>query len=163
MDASIIIPTFNRSDVLARTLRSLADLDYSPDRWEAIIVDDGSASDTEAVTTLLLKSTRAPVRYIRQLNSGAAAARNRGAAAARGRFLVFIDNDILVEPNFLRLHMEALNNNPGCWVVGRVVHPAELRSTPFGRYRDLTWEAFHCSHRENGIQATEGITAANLS
>src|SRR5262249_26253986 len=92
-----------------------------------------------------------------------AAARNRGAATARGRILVFIDNDILVKGDFLRLHVETLKSNPGCWVVGRVVHPPELQSTPFGRYRNQSWEAFHHSHTEAGIQTTQGITAANLS
>jgi len=61
------------------------------------------------------------------------------------------------------MHLESLVVNPGCWVVGRVVHPPELRSTPFGRYRDQSWEAFHRSHPESGIQPTRGITAANLS
>src|SRR5262252_4226302 len=111
MDASVVIPTFNRSDALLQTLRSLADLDYPADRWEAIVVDDGSGDDTEAVVAQWRESSDVPVRYIKQSNSGAAAARNRGAAAARGRILVFIDNDIVVERNFLRLHVETLNNN----------------------------------------------------
>lgn len=163
VDASIIIPTFNRSDALLQTLRALAESDYPQGRWEAVVVDDGSTDDTERVTTEWLNSTLVSVRYVRQSNSGAAAARNRGAGAARGRILVFIDNDILVKPDFLRLHLDALIANRGCWVVGRVVHPTELRSTPFGRYRDQSWEAFHDSHLEAGIQPTKGMTAANLS
>jgi GT2 family glycosyltransferase len=163
MDATIIIPTFNRSDALLETLRALTDLDYPPDRWEAVVVDDGSTDDTQAVMRRWLKATPAPVRYLRQSNAGPAAARNRGAYVARGRILILIDNDILVQPDFLRLHLETLVASPDCWIVGRIVHPRRLRSTPFGRYRDSSWEDFHLSHKEVGVQETDGITAANLS
>jgi len=48
-------------------------------------------------------------------------------------------------------------------VVGRLVHPSGLRDTPFGRYRDDCWEAFHRSHPEARVSETDGMTAANLA
>lgn len=163
MDATIVIPTFNRCDALLETLTALARMDYPADRWEAIIVDDGSTDDSAAAVQEFAERTGAPLRCFNQKNAGPAAARNRGAAGAQGEYLVFIDNDIIVEPDFLRAHLQTLRSNPGCWVVGRVVHPPRLRSTPFGRYRDSVWEAFHKSHGEAGVAETTGMTAANLS
>jgi GT2 family glycosyltransferase len=163
VDASLVIPTFNRCDALLETLTALARMDYPADRWEAIIVDDGSTDRTETSVREWIENTGAPIRYIKQLNAGPAAARNCGAAAAEGEALIFIDNDIIVKPDFVRAHLQTLSSNPGCWVVGRIVHPPELRATPFGRYRDDVWEAFNNSHAEDRVSETAGMTAANFS
>jgi GT2 family glycosyltransferase len=163
IDATLVIPTFNRSDALLETLQAIALVDYPAHGWEAVVVDDGSTDDTAMVVPKWIEQSGAPVRYLRQLNAGPAAARNRGAAAANGKYLIFIDNDIIIDPDFVRAHLETLTANPNCWVVGRVVHPAEIRSTPFGRYRDAVWEAFHESHSEDLVSETAGMTAANVS
>lgn len=163
MNASIIIPTFNRRDALLETLNGLLNLDYPCNDWEAIIVDDGSTDGTEGAVQKLLTERLAPIRYIRQPNAGPAAARNRGAALACGRLLVFIDNDILVAPDFLRLHLETHATYPGCWVVGRITHPEQLRRTPFGRYRDSLWEQFHEARASDEPADTDGMSAANVS
>jgi GT2 family glycosyltransferase len=162
MDASIVIPTYNRQAALVETLRGLLKMDYPTGRWEAVVVDDGSTDGTEEAVQGLV-SENIPVRYLRQANAGPAAARNHGAAEARGRILIFIDNDILVPANFLQMHLETLDTRPGCWVVGRIIHPPELRETPFGRYRDAIGEAFHAANGGNGLAETAGMTAANLS
>lgn len=163
MDASIIIPTYNRWDALRETLAALARSDYDASRWEVIVVDDGSTDETETSIGRFIVETGIRARYLRQTNSGPAAARNRGAREALGEALIFIDNDILVEPGFIRSHVEALAAHPGCWVMGRVVHPPELRRTAFGRYRDSVWEAFHETHADGRVSETSGMTAANVS
>src|SRR5262249_12219137 len=132
-------------------------------RWEVVVVDDGSSDGTEEAVRGWVAGRDVNVRYLRQANAGPAAARNRGAAAARGEALVFIDNDILVEPSFLRLHLEALATHPGCWVIGRITHPSAVRSTPFGRYRDALHEGFYDLYTAGGCCETDGLTAANLS
>jgi glycosyltransferase involved in cell wall biosynthesis len=98
MDISVIIPTYNRYDTLKLTLQALAIQDYPKDRYEVIVVDDGSKDDTPAIE-------REPfpfaLRYLRQANQGATVARNCAAAEARGDLLVFLDDDISVVPAFL--------------------------------------------------------------
>jgi len=163
LDATVIIPTFNRSDVLQRTLARLGLVEHPPERWEVVIVDDGSTDDTEAVAARWIESQRFAARILRQANAGPASARNRGAAAARGRFLLFIDNDIAVPADFVRRHCEALAAQPRSLVGGRVVHSERLRLTPFGRYRDSVWEQFHRSHPSDRISETTGVTGQNLS
>jgi GT2 family glycosyltransferase len=163
MDATIVIPTYNRHDALLATLATLARVESPADGWEAVVVDDGSTDATPTVVPEWIARTGAPVRYVRQANAGPAMARNRGAAAARGRCLIFIDNDIGVPHGFVRGHVDALAAHPGCWIVGRIVHPAAIRETPFGRYRDSLWEAFHRAHGGQGIAETTGMSAANVS
>lgn len=163
VEATVVIPTYNRKSAIVQTLGALARNDDRLHSWEAVVVDDGSSDGTDAAVERWAKRHGAPIRFIRQVNSGPAVARNRGAAAATGRTLIFIDNDILVEPDFVAKHLETLAANPGCWVVGRVVHPPELLRTPFGRYRNSLWEQFHEAHGDRGIAETAGITAANLS
>jgi glycosyltransferase involved in cell wall biosynthesis len=163
LDATVVIPTFNRCDVLQRTLARLGLVDHPPERWEVVIVDDGSTDDTQSVVARWIENQRFAARILRQTNAGPASARNRGAAAAQGRFLLFLDNDISVPADFVRRHCEALASQPKSLVGGRVVHSERLRETPFGRYRDSVWEQFHRSHPPDRISETTGVTGQNLS
>jgi glycosyltransferase involved in cell wall biosynthesis len=87
MSISVIIPTYNRSALLDRCIRSL--IAAAVPALEIIVVDDGGTDDTEA----LLTATYPQVRYVRQVNSGPAAARNLGFSLSTGRYVAFIDSD----------------------------------------------------------------------
>lgn len=103
---SIIVPTFNRRDVL---LDGIASVVAARRPWpcELIVVVDGSTDGTlEAVEDLDLPL---PLTVLFQGNQGAAAARNLGAAAARGERLLFLDDDMTVDPELLVEHDRALN------------------------------------------------------
>jgi glycosyltransferase involved in cell wall biosynthesis len=163
VEASIIIPTHNRCDVLLQTLEALAATDYRDGQWEVVVVDDGSTDGTSDRVGVWARTTTLPLRLLSQTARGAAAARNAGARAARADALIFIDNDMLVQPDFVRRHVASLRSNPGTWTVGRVVHPQELRQTPFGRYRDNLHEAFYRAHPPDRPSETQGITTQNLS
>lgn len=160
---TVVIPTYNRGEALRETLTALFRCDYPADRYEVVVVDDGSTDGTGEVARQFLVEHPETFRYEVQPNAGPARARNRGAALARGRLLFFIDNDIVVQPDFMRRHREALAAHPGGWIVGRIRHPPRLRETPFGCYRDDLWEQFHAAHDPNAITETKGITAANLA
>jgi len=163
MDTTIVIPTYERVTILLETLRTLAKVDYPRSQWEGVVVDDGSRPETLAMIKDWIVASGAPVRLVQQAHRGPATARNRGAREAAGKVLIFLDNDCLVGHGFIQRHLQVLNEHPGYWVVGRVVHPHELRRTPFGRYRDDLLEAFHRSQRQGDVSETEGITAQNLA
>jgi GT2 family glycosyltransferase len=163
MDATIVIPTYERVAVLFETLRALAEVSYPRGMWEIVVVDDGSAPETLAAIGSWIKEVGTPTRLLRQEHRGPAAARNLGAREAAGEVLIFLDNDCLVSPEFIERHLHVLKTNSGSWVVGRLVHPQPIRSTPFGRYRDDCWEAFHRSHAYGLVSETAGMTAANLA
>jgi GT2 family glycosyltransferase len=158
LDTTVVIPTFDRRDVLLATLDALAKAEAPQGQWEAIIVDDGSTDGTEAAARSWMASHDLPIRYVRQANRGAAAARNRGAAEGTGRNLIFLDNDILVARETLRRQLTMLDANPRSWVVGHIVHPPELRLTPFGRFRDQRSEEWQPS-ATGGIVETDGLSA----
>ena len=96
---SIVIASYRRPGPLAACLQSLAQLDYPRDRFEAVVVDDGSQPSLAPV----VEAARGPleVRFLRQKNAGPATARNTGAAQARGRFLAFTDDDCAPSPDWL--------------------------------------------------------------
>ncbi len=117
-DISVIIPAYNRKDLLPVTLRSL--LAQSVPAQEIIVVDDGSTDDTAAVA----EAFGPPVRVIRQTNAGPAAARNRGFRESRGEFIHFFDSDDVALPNKHEVQLRALEESGadiayGPWVKGR--------------------------------------------
>jgi GT2 family glycosyltransferase len=135
---SIVIPTFRRPAILAETLRSVLRQDYPPDRYEVIVVDDGSG-DATAAEVASLQAEYANLRFEGQPNQGVAAARNRGARVARGEVLIFLDDDMLVPPTLIRQHLAVLEEFGSCLVNGHwefAPRLAEvLKQTPFGRFR----------------------------
>jgi glycosyltransferase involved in cell wall biosynthesis len=113
---SIVVPTHNRAARLSATLEALARQDWPPDDMEVIVVADGCADDTAGVVAAW--HPRFAVRLIQQDASGPAVARNRGAAEARGRYLIFLDDDIYATPGLVRGHMLVHAEAPGQVVVG---------------------------------------------
>lgn len=112
---SVVIPTYNRAALLQQALASVMAQTY-PD-FEVIVVDDGS---TESVGDVAHWGER--VRWFRQENKGAGAARNLGARHARGTFLAFLDSDDLWFPWTLATHRQAIESFPGSgWCAGTAV------------------------------------------
>ena len=106
MKLSVVIPTHNRSEILKITLHKI--LEQEGVEFEVIVVDDGSIDDTRKVIEELNKPSGArnfvPLHYIHQPASHQGVARNRGVEAATGDIVVFIGDDIFVEPGFLKIH-----------------------------------------------------------
>lgn len=90
---SVIIPTFNRADLLNETLRSVTMQTYS--ELEILVVDDGS-TDTTAEMLNEWSRREHRLRVIRQINRGVALARQRGFDASAGEFIQFLDSDDLL-------------------------------------------------------------------
>jgi GT2 family glycosyltransferase/peptidoglycan/xylan/chitin deacetylase (PgdA/CDA1 family) len=122
---SIVVPTYNRRDVLVDSIRSLAGLE-SPWPCELIVVVDGSTDGSaEAARAVPMPF---PVRVIEQSNAGAAAARNTGAAQARGEYLLFLDDDMVAHPRLLIEHDAALSRGADAAVGHIPVHPDSPRT-----------------------------------
>jgi glycosyltransferase involved in cell wall biosynthesis len=96
---SVIVPTRDRPGPLAGCLGSLGRLAYPPERFEVIVVDDGSERAPEEVVAPF--RDRLSLTLIVQAKGGPAAARNAGARGARGEFLAFTDDDCKPDPGWL--------------------------------------------------------------
>lgn len=100
---SVVIPLYNRADIVGKTIRSVLKQDYSD--FEIIVVDDGSRDDPKPAVTLFGDPR---IRFVRQANAGGGAARNRGIEEARGRYIAFLDSDDLFLPGKLSIMAAAL-------------------------------------------------------
>lgn len=96
---SVIIPCFNQGHFLKQTIKSLLEQSYWD--WEAIIVDDGS-TDNSGKLAEGLAGDESRVRVIHQLNGGLSAARNAGIRHAKGEFLIFLDSDDWLYPEYFK-------------------------------------------------------------
>jgi glycosyltransferase involved in cell wall biosynthesis len=105
---SVIIPTFNRSHILRKTINSV--LNQTFENFEVIIVDDGSTDNTKDVIKVITESD-SRVKYIYQKNSERAIARNNGVLKAKGEFYIFLDSDDFFEPTHLFDLNEFIHNS----------------------------------------------------
>jgi len=105
MKLSVVIPTHNRAEILKTTLQKI--LEQEGVEFEVIVVDDGSTDDTESV----VKNFQS-VHYLKQPASHQGVARNRGVEVATGNVVVFIGDDIFVEPGFLKAHADRHMEHP---------------------------------------------------
>lgn len=127
---SVIVPTRNRSALLARLLDSLGRLYYPS--WEVLVVDDGSTDDTAAVANRY-RDKGLPLTYLYQPWRKMGAARNLGLQHARGEIAAFTDDDCMVDPGWLDAIAEGFLRHPeAAGVQGKTVtdHAA---MTPFTR------------------------------
>lgn len=97
---TVAIPTYNRADYLRQTLAGLAAQQFPRENFEVIVIDNNSRDHTKAVVEEFKDASPAP-RYIRERQQGLDFARNQAVWASRGDVIVFGDDDILVEPDWV--------------------------------------------------------------
>lgn len=111
---SVLVPTYNRSYCIARTLDSA--LQQTHRDVEVIVIDDGSTDNTRALIAQRYAGD-ARVRYFYQQNRGVAAARNLGLRMADGEYIAFLDSDDIWKPWKLELQLQALDRVPEAGMV----------------------------------------------
>lgn len=99
---SLVVTTYNRADLLAKTLGSIRRVHVPPTgSVEVIVVDNNSVDNTADVVDEASADFPFALRYVRERSQGLSYARNRGLAEAVGRYIVFMDDDELIEPHYL--------------------------------------------------------------
>jgi len=108
---SVIIPTYNRKDILCLTLLGIIQQDYPKDKYEIIVVDDGSDDGTNKLVKGFIKKYNF-IKYIYQDKEGyrVALARNLGGKQAKGEILIFLDNDIVALPNLISNYVKTIRD-----------------------------------------------------
>ena len=128
---SVVICTRNRFASLDRTLSSIARMEPVPGlSWELIVVDNGSSDATPEV--LQSHQARLPLKAVRHAEKGLSRARNRGVAEAQGDWIVWTDDDVRVDGQWLRAYAEAFRTHPEAVVFGGPIEPElELPRRPW--------------------------------
>jgi glycosyltransferase involved in cell wall biosynthesis len=121
MLATIQFCTYNRAMLLERVLDACFEQTAGDDEYEVVVVNDGSTDDTSDVLRRMAPRARCAFEVIEQPNGGLANARNTGIARSNGTRIIFIDDDVLVLPNFVAEHLRAGAERPGSIVRGGAI------------------------------------------
>ena len=106
---SIILPTYNRSELLKKAIGSIMTQTYND--WELIIVDDGSTDDTKAIVETFTQNDPR-IKYLYQINSERSAARNNGINNAKGEYVCFLDSADYFSANRLKKMFLSISSTP---------------------------------------------------
>jgi glucosyl-dolichyl phosphate glucuronosyltransferase len=121
---SLIIPTYNRAVSLKRALQSAVNLDYPPERYEILVVDNGCTDATpEVVQEAQQNKPGYILNYVREDRLGLHNARHAGVWAAQGNILLFTDDDATFASGWLRAYMDAFEKHPEMAAAGGPVRP----------------------------------------
>lgn len=137
MRFSVVVPTYRRPRQLSACLEALAALDYPHERYEVIVVDDGSSEPPEDVVRGF--RDRLVVKLISQPHGGPALARNCGAAQARGEWLAFTDDDCAPAPDWLRSLATRFSRDPDCVLGGRVLNTLSANAYSTASQLVISW------------------------
>jgi len=109
LDATVLIATYNRAELLDRTLASIRQLRAAPGRrWDVIVVDNNSSDDTRAVVERQARDFPVPLAYLFETRQGRSSALNAGIAVSRGTVIAMTDDDVLVDAGWLDAACDAL-------------------------------------------------------
>jgi GT2 family glycosyltransferase len=163
---SVVIPTYRREQVLTETVAHvLVEAEKTPGFLEIIVVDQSPSHEPETDRRLSGWSEKGAITWLRLDMPGITRSMNIGLAKAVGDIVLFLDDDIIPAPGFLKKHLEAHQARPEAWgVVGQILQPGEesedVPFTPHGgalsRYLDFPF-------RRNAGMYIEQAMAGNLS
>jgi len=159
---SVIVPVHNGEQYLEHSLAALRDSDLPRAQWELIVVDDSSQDRSVELATPYAD------RLVRIANGplGPGVARNRGAAIARGAILTFVDADVCVHRDALRLILETFDHDPSVSAVFGAYDSRPSAPSLVSQYRNLLHRYVH--ERDAGEAVTfwagcGGVRAAVFS
>lgn len=129
MNISVIVSTYNRPDALFCVLNSLNE--QASLVFDVVIADDGSSSETKELIAKFENISNLKIQHIWQEDDGfrAAQIRNKAAAKSKGDYLIFLDGDCVVFPDFIGKHMQLAEN--GYFVRGSRVMMSETYTQEF--------------------------------
>ena len=160
---SVVIPTFDRPDLLRRCLESLIVQTMDPLSFEIIVVADGPSMATRKVVAELWEASSSPdLGYLElPVHRGPAAARNLGWKSALGTLIAFTDDDCIAQPTWLEAGWAGLKDHRVSGLWGRIVVPIPAQPT------DHEWNTkqleqspgatANCFYRKRALEAVRGF------
>ncbi len=138
MDISVVMPTLNKVDLLRKTLAALGGQTLPPElKWEVVVVNDGCTDGTAGFLEECRQSFPVPLHIVDPgRNLGRAKARNLGIQQASGRWVLFLDDDILVPSDLLAAHHKLLVTDERAGTIGYAKTDPSLIDAPHFYYLD---------------------------
>ena len=96
---SVIMPVYNVSEYIYKSIKSVCSQNFS--NYQIIIVNDGTQDNSIEIAEEVLKQYKVDYSIVNQKNSGLPAARNAGLRVATGKYVVFVDSDDIISPDFV--------------------------------------------------------------
>ena len=165
-EVSVVCSTHGRADLLPTLVAALSAQTLPADRFEVVVVDDGSPDGTEAVLERLASQVSFCLRVLRHAaNRGAAAGRNTAWRAAVADVVAFTDDDCAPDPGWLQAGLDAIAaGGPEAFVVGRTApdpEAATLLGRPFSRSLEVVeakfYETCNIFYRRADLEALGGL------
>lgn len=137
MKLSVILTAYTNEKIVSRSIEAIADQTLPKDQYELIVIDDASTDKTYEVLQGFSQK-HAMVLLRNETNRGSAYSRNRAAAQAQNELLIFIQDDIIVERDFLEKHLAAhiALDHEKAVIAGYTYWHPDLDKTPFMEYLD---------------------------
>lgn len=121
---SVIICTYNRDKYIYNVLKSLADNTLSPDQYEIVLVDNNCTDNTRSECDRFVQDfPEVTLRYFVETDQGLSHARNRGINESKGNVLVYVDDDALVNKEYLQTYADFFNRHPEIDAAGGPIIP----------------------------------------
>jgi glucosyl-dolichyl phosphate glucuronosyltransferase len=161
---TVVVPTFQRPDGLARALGALATQRDPQAPWDVIVVDNDDPPGAESTFSRVAPALDVPARLVRESRRGASAARNAGIASADGDIVVFLDDDVVPERDWLRHLVAPLLADHSDGAGGRVrLDP----SVPLPRWVGADWRGYLSEYTrgelEHDIAADDYVLSASAA
>ena len=121
---SIIICTYNREKYIRPLLESIAKNDYPTADYEIVLVDNNCTDNTRGVCEMFATvHPEVNLHYVVETEQGLSAARNKGIKEAKGDIIIYVDDDALVDSDYIRIYAEHFATHPDTMAAGGPIEP----------------------------------------
>ena len=121
---TLIICTYNREKYIGPLLESIAKNDYPTSDYELVLVDNNCTDNTKGVCEqFAVEHPEITLRYVVETEQGLSAARNKGIEEAKGDIIIYVDDDALVDSDYIRIYAEHFSAHPETMAAGGPIEP----------------------------------------
>lgn len=158
---SIVIATYNRCETLWNCLAALFSQTQPFADFEIVVVVDGSSDGTSEMLSQLASPCQ--MQVVEQANSGQTTALNRGAAVAIGRYCLFLDDDIVANPELVSAHLQVQHEHRGLIGIGHLLISLPSTADGLASYFSVWWTGHYARLADGRPPSAMDCFGGNLS